>query len=203
MAVVVPTGYAQVTYNWVNLTGDSNYSTVLGCQHTDAGANEIADTFREAWSAHLQSEQDASIRLTEIVVKKGPSTGPTPGLQVEFPVNEDGGNPGSLCPPNCAMLVRKLSNFGGKANRGRNYWPGFTFDGQVDELGQIDPTVITSMQGQFTSFFGALGSGNGATTALCPAVILHDESSPATAPVLVSAVQVDGMIASQRKRIRR
>jgi len=203
MAVVVPTGYAQVTLNWVNSTGDSNYSTVLACQHTSAGANEIADTFSTAWQTHLQPAQDTNMELTEIVVKVGPSTGPTPGLQVEIPVNMFGANAGSLAPPNCTLLVRKLSLFGGKANRGRNYWPGFVFDNQVDELGRLDPAIVTAMQGSMVDFFAALGSGNGAATALCPAVILHDESSPATSPVLVSAVQVDPMIGSQRRRIRR
>jgi len=203
MAVVIPTGYAQVVLHWENNTGDSNWATVLGSEHTALAANDIFETYLNAYRSWVQPFQDTNLECTYITVKMGPSTGPTPGLSVDFPVGEVGENAMSGAPSNCTMLVRKLSIFGGRANRGRNFWPGLVADGQVDELGRIDPAVVSSMQSNFVSFFGALSSGNGGTTALCPGVILHDSESPAAEPAVISAVQVDSVIGTQRRRIRR
>ena len=114
MAVVIPTGYAQVVYHWENNTGDSNWATVLGCEHTALAANDIFETFLNAYRTNVQPYQDTNLECTYITVKMGPSTGPTPGLSVDFPVGEVGENAMSGAPSNCTMLVRKLSRVGSR-----------------------------------------------------------------------------------------
>lgn len=202
MAIVVPEGFAQVTLNWQHSETDKQWSTVLASDVGIATAADVAETYELAWSVELMQATDTSLVLASVLVRMGPSVGPDPGLTVEVPVGTAGTSAMTGAPSNCTVLVRKLSVFGGRANRGRNYWPGMISDGNVDEVGRLEGSHVTYLQTRMTEFFGALGSGNGATTAVAPAVILHDETSPSQDPRLVSAVQVDPVIGTQRRRVR-
>jgi len=202
MAIVIPTGYAQVTYNWKHSASDRRWSTVLGTDHNGATAGEIEQTFEQAWVEQLSSIQDNSITLESITVRMGPNSGSTPGLSVELPVGLNGDESIQGVSANCTVLVKKLTAVGGKANRGRNYWPGFLAETMVDEVGAIDPVTRDSFQGFFGDFFGALGSGNAGSTEPCPVVILHDAESPSSTPQPVVAILVDSIIGTQRRRIR-
>jgi len=202
MAVVIPQDYAQATLNFRHDDASRDSSVVLGLSAVGATAAEVFETVETAWFTELAPQTDTNTRLASVGVRIGPSTGPFPGLSVEFPSGAAGTDSGSYCPPNVGLLVRKFSVFGGRANRGRNYWPAMLETTDVDELGVIASLTVTALQTAFTDFFGLLASGNGGGTALCPAVILHDEDSPADEPVLVSAVSVDGLVATQRRRLR-
>lgn len=202
MAVLIPDGYAQVTYNWQHNESERVWSTVIGVAHESVGAVAVADTALGAWNNHLQEFQDNSLVLVSVSARMGPSGGPDPGPTVELPVGVAGGAGMNGAIYNSAMLVRKLSAFGGRSNRGRNYWPGFLSETQVDEVGRIDEAVVDGMQTAFTSWAGALGSGNSGGGALTPLVILHDESAPTTIPRLVVAISVERLIGTQRRRIR-
>lgn len=202
MAVLIPDGYAQVTLNWTNVFTSRVYSTVLGVKQDDATADEIGETVSTAWSTSLKDPLDASISLSTLTIRVGPSTGPDPGLAIDYPVNLPGNEAMSGVPCNSALLVKKLTAFGGRANRGRNYWPGLLAEGNVDEVGNVESSHVSYLQGIFLDFFGKLGSGNDVTTSPCPLVILHDETSPTTTPRLVVAVQVQPLIATQRRRVR-
>jgi hypothetical protein len=202
MAVVIPEDYAQVTLNWQNSEADRTWSTVLGVSCGSATAYNVADTMIAAWSAELAPLQDSSLQFTTCTVRLGPSTGPTPGLSVDVAVNVAGGDSMAGASANCALLVRKFTAFGGRANRGRNYWPGFLEGSLVDEIGRLDETKQAALQSAFISFFAALSTGNGGSTSLTPAVILHDETSPSSIPGLVASVSVERVIGSQRRRVR-
>lgn len=202
MAVVIPQDYAQATLNFRHDDANRDMSVVLGLSAVGATAAEVFETVETAWFTELAPQTDTNVRLASVAVRIGPSTGPFPGLSVEFTSNAAGTDSGSYCPPNVGLLVRKFSVFGGRANRGRNFWPSMLETTDVDELGVISSLTVTSLQTAFTDFFGLLASGNGGNTALCPAVILHDEDSPADDPVLVSAVSVDSLVATQRRRLR-
>lgn len=202
MAVLIPTGFAEVTLNWTHLDSSKEWATVLGCEQGIETPENVGETYELAWNSNLMSVTDNTLELTSIDVRVGPSSGAAPGLTVNYPVGAVGTNPMSGAPANCTVLVKKLTNLGGRANRGRNYWPGMVADGQVDEVGTLDPAVVIGLQSAFVDFFGDVASGNGATTSPCPMVILHDEASPTTEPTTISAVQVMSIIATQRRRIR-
>ena len=202
MAVVIPQDYAQATLNFRHDDASRDMSVVLGLSAVGADAAEVFETVETAWFTELAPQTDSNVRLTSVAVRIGPSTGPFPGLSVEFASLASGTDSGTYLPPNVGLLVRKFSVFGGRANRGRNFWPSMLENTDIDELGVIGPVALGTLQTAFVAFFGLLASGNGGGTALCPAVILHDEDSPADDPVLVSAVSVDGQIATQRRRLR-
>ena len=202
MAVVIPADYAQATLNFQHDDSTRTMSVVLGLSADGADAADVYETVSTAWVAELAPHTDSNVILATVGVRVGPSTGPAPGLSVEFASGAAGTDSGTYPPPNTALLVRKYSTVGGRANRRRNYWPSMVETTELDEVGVIASLTRTSLQTAFVDFFGLLASGNGATTALCPAVILHDESSPADDPRLVSAVSVDTMVATQRRRLR-
>lgn len=202
MAVVIPDDYAQVTLNWSHSESERQWSTVLGVQASASTANEVGDNVIAAWTNELRQAMDTSISLATVTVRMGPSSGPDQGISLEMPVNVAGLEAMTGAPSNCTVLVRKLTAFGGRANRGRNFWPGMIADGNVDEVGRLDESHQDYLQVRFVDFFAALGSGNGGTGALTPAVILHDEESPSTDPRLVSAVSVERLIGTQRRRVR-
>ena len=203
MAVVIPVDFAQATLNLRHADAGRDCSVVLGLSAVGATAAEVFETVETAWFAELAPHTDSQVTLDTVSVRIGPSTGSEPGLSVTFDSGAAGTDGGTSLPSNTALLVRKYSVFGGRANRGRNYWPFMVESAEADELGVITSLTVTSLQTAFTDFFGLLGSGNGATTALCPAVILHDENSPVSDPRTVTAVSVDSLLATQRRRMRR
>jgi hypothetical protein len=202
MAVVIPSGFAQITYNWKHVDANRRWSTVIGVETGIQTAASVGETAINAYVRNLQDVSDASVALESVTVRMGPSTGPAPGITIEIPADLAGITSLQGIAANCTLLVRKLTAVGGRANRGRNYWPGLLAESMVGELGEIDPTIRDNFQVIFIDFFADLASGNEAASALIPAVILHDEASPATSPAPVAAIQVDSIVGSQRRRIR-
>lgn len=125
MAVVIPSGYHQVTYLWRHSSLTRDFATVFGgAAPSSTAAADIAETWVEAWDNELKSRTDSSLQLRAILVRQGPNTGEFPGETVEVAVGTNGGTAFESSPVNCALLVRKTSLFGGRHNRGRTYWPG-------------------------------------------------------------------------------
>lgn len=104
-------------------------------------------------------------------------------------------------PPNVACLVRKFTGVAGRGNRGRMFLPGVTPTGDVTSLG----TISTSRTGVLNAFLVGLKS-NLESTLATPAgapvrmVVLH--SLPGLTPAVVSQLQVQPTIATQRRRLR-
>lgn len=112
-------------------------------------------------------------------------------------------------PSNVAVLLRKTSSRGGRRGRGRMFIPWALSDAAVDDTGHILGGVIANLQTRATDFLNNLTLdlvGDLAT----PMVLLHTASGPevenptATGlPNEVTALTVDGLIGSQRRRLAR
>ena len=76
------------------------------------------------------------------------------------------------------------------------YWPGVPLN-EVDQSGVIAGATLTAWQAALTDFFEDLG-----TAGINP-VLLHGEGSPITTPTPILAWNLDGKIATQRRRLRR
>lgn len=105
----------------------------------------------------------------------------------------EGARVGAVMPPNTAVLVRATSGLVGRTNRGRIYLPGMLLDGDIIEGGQIEPDWVVELQEMMVNL--------GATLETLPAsvVILH---SGVGTPTLATGVQVEGIAATQRRRLR-
>lgn len=203
MAVVIPSGYHQITYLWRHASLTRDFATVFGGAAPSATAvADIAETWFEAWDNELKSRTDSSLTLRAILVRQGPNTGEFPGPTAEITYGTAGTSAFESSPVNCALLVKKATLFGGRHNRGRSYWPGLIADTDVSEVGVVGAAQVTAIQTDMDQFLAAVISGNGATTQAIDPVILHDEESPSTGPTTIQSLVVQNVIATQRRRVR-
>lgn len=203
MAVVIPEDFHQVTFLWRHTSLNRDFATVFGGAATaSASLVSIAETWVDAWDAELKARTDASLQLRSMLVRQGPNSGPLPGDSAEIAVGVNGTLAFESSPVNCCLLVKKTTLFGGRANRGRSYWPGLISDTDVSEVGIIGGATVTAIQTDISAFLAAVITGNGTTTLPIDPVILHDETSPTTAPTPIQSLVVQNLIATQRRRIR-
>lgn len=196
MGLVIPTGFGLAS--WHTLTALDAEEMVWTCGFDLTNANDIPNIptlMAGVWSDHLQDLTSTIVTLTRTVLKVGPSsTGPT---YEAFP-NTAGTDGGALLPPNCAVLVRKLTALGGRKGRGRAYVPGISeISGSLDSSGTFSTAEATVID---TAFAG-LDADLLADTTFGPVqtVLLHSDS---TVPTFISGWATSNKIATQRRRLR-
>jgi hypothetical protein len=156
---------------------------------------EIADRIMTAFHTTILDKMDLEVTAGPVHVNLGTGAGasnPTQGT-----TTFTGGQVQSSLPSNCAVLVKKSTALGGRHNRGRLFVPWMVAEGSVDEGGIIAPSEVTTFQTACTAFLTSL---NGTTTS-APMVLLHQSGSAAPTPV--TALVVDRLIATQRRRLGR
>lgn len=207
MTVYVPEGYGQVIHSF-SLTGDPEPMAITYGITTDDGetftvdgiAAELHDAFGDIIMPFLKTTY--TMKQTEVRFQDTPlPADPTLGL---FVGDRVGGTGNDVLPQNSALLVHKRSNQPGRKGRGRLYVPGCIREAQVDDKGIITALEVTGLQTAFTSFRTRMNAG-AAGQAGTPMVILHtiteDDATPT--PTLVTALVVDSVIATQRRRLRK
>jgi hypothetical protein len=189
------TRMAEVTYalndNTVNISAQA---WADGCQ----------SSFADNWKDNLDSQ--AVVFKTTALKGDGTSTfttgestaAPTRGLASQ-----------SSLPPNCAALVRKHTDVGGRKNRGRIYLPWFVNEGSVDELGNIDSADVASFQSDADDWLSDLESGGDQEFVIANRVYDRPWDQPGrklTAVNIgehVTALIVESVLATQRRRMPR
>lgn len=194
MPLVIPNGYAHVAY-LLGATGDPEpMSVTVGLELTaipTAGeVTLIYEAFRDAWIAQLSDE------YTFLGLRgRGVSAG---GAEYELEAIDStaGANTSSMLPVNCGALIRKRTGIPGREHRGRCFMPGVLQELEVDNVGNLSPT----MQGLLDGCAGTWLTDTEAIAVVDDMVILH--TNPATAPSDISALECDPKIATQRRRLR-
>lgn len=96
---------------------------------------------------------------------------------------------------NTAILVRKNTPLGGRKNRGRMFVPPFNVgQQQVDQSGTLEPTLVTNLQTAWSGFRSVV------QTATIEPTLFH--SHPDDAPTHITSFAVQGLAATQRRRMR-
>lgn len=203
MAVLIPNGFAEITLNWSHLAAPRQWATVFGVDVSEAlsPADALA-TVQNAVQAEMFSRMDISITWVSLVGRFGPNSGSAPGPTIEIPIGTGGALSFEGPPPNTSVLLQKVTALGGRANRGRAFWPGLVSRTDLSESGVISGGPLAAIQADVDSFLAHLATGNGGATAETPMVILHDETSPTTTPTPVIDLVVDSLVATQRRRLR-
>jgi hypothetical protein len=75
------------------------------------------------------------------------------------------------------------------------YWPGVQ-ESEVDPSGTLSGAFVTGAQTAMDNFLADLG------TALLIPVVLHGATSPLSTPTTILELNVDGVAATQRRRLR-
>lgn len=188
---VIPVDFAQINHFFTGAGAPRGAQVVYGVELLNSDTpSEVAQDCHEAWVATLLDQQSDAIALSSTLCKFGPNlTGPA-GLYT----NEDAGTVvSSVVTPNTAVLMKKVTNLGGRQHAGRLFMPGYT-EADISAGGGIDATDLASLQTDATAFLDAL------VTAQHPMVILHNDAL--VTPTTVESLQVVSTVATQRRRLR-
>lgn len=191
MAVVIPTGYAQVTIHWDGaLIPDGEGATVFGLKLVpDPDLASVCAAVGTAWMNIFAGSMSENLILTSV-------SAVTATAVAESPVLLAGEGTGSDAPPNVALHIRKLTALRGRRAQGHMYLPGLLYAQQLTAQGQIVANKLTGTQAQVDQLLTDLPGGM---------VILQGDGGvtpPISPPPLVTRLQVDPIISTQRKRLR-
>lgn len=197
MGVIIPDGYGQMNMRW-SVAGDPEFMyCTLGVFDTAPGdpPSAVAGRMGTAWdactlttAANMSTGWSAGTLIATVQTPTGPLTFET-GTAVA------GTAVATTLPNNCAVLVRKFTNLGGRRNRGRMYLPpAYLPEANVNQVGTIDPAVVTTIQGHMASLEAQLVAVDLAM------VVLHSNGGT---PAFITQLTVQPKLATQRTRMRR
>lgn len=196
-----PSSYL-VTLNWTGpMFASGGAATVLGFNgpaSTVETVEDLGSAVLQAWLDELRGQQDNNIVLSSIRVE-----GDNESVEVEAAFAASGSIEGP--PSNTALIRYKKGPLKGRRNAGRNFWPGFLAENQVDERGNIQPARLTALGTAFNAFIGEItGSVLGDWVESIPQAETPESTTPPYLPwpeVVTSGVRP--IIGTQRRRVRR
>jgi hypothetical protein len=203
MAFVIPPGHAHCAIEF-RMTGDPQpwYCTV-GVDTNGATAPQgIADHVFGAWRTTMLTLMPSVLSLTGVIAKVG-QDGAAPVLGYSNQPVAFGGKSSSFTflPQNCALLIDKLSNLGGRRNRGRIYVPGIILESDCSNVGVM--TNVATYQTQIDAFDAALRAPFAPGTAgMDPVILHHDQLVNPIPPTPIAQWRVQSVISTQKKRLR-
>lgn len=107
---------------------------------------------------------------------------------------------GASMSPGTSIVVHKDTTIAGRQYRGRlAYFPCAVDEADVSGAGIIDPTVLAAYQAFWTAAL------NAASTASLPLYLLHGPNKAGVTPVptAITGLTMQGLVGSQRRRLRR
>lgn len=196
MGVDIPSGYGLFAFHTLTEGDPEEMIWTWGVNvGSSASVPDLPERAATAWEDHLAAQTSTVVQLTRVTLKVGPvSTGPT----YEFLSGAVGTNGGSLPPPNCAVLVKKLTAVGGRKGRGRMYLPGISsVSGSLDSGGNFGSVAAGDVQSAIEDMAADIED----TDPPGPAdmVLLH---SDATTPTSIVSYLCEQRLATQRRRLR-
>jgi len=197
MARIIPPGYAECSIeHW--LTGYLRPAvTTMGVSitGTESGGDNVADHFHQAFITAFLDRVDANVTLRSAKAVIGQDGG-DPIVQ-ESSRSNSGNSTRDSTAPALALMLTKQTALGGRANRGRMYFPWAVSDTGVGENGAVQGSTLDNWQASCDEFLEQL-------TLSVPgplidgAVILH--SSPSLAPTPITGMVPNPAIRTQRRR---
>lgn len=198
MAIVNPEGFAQVIIPFKNSALSRTAACVYAIELDGPVVDGLAlcDALTVAFADSIGQGVDSAVTMGPTTIRLGGDPG-SPGPVYSGGYDQVGLGTDVSSPAQVAVLFRKLTAAGGRANRGRMYVPWACGAVSVDEGGFIDAGAVASFNGVAADFLTELLAIAGGM------VLLHDESSPVTAPTAVTGLVCQGQVATQRRRLGR
>ncbi len=203
MALVIPDGFGQVLVN-VKCLGDADpYVVTWGCTIDEVlEPQAIVDQIKVAVFTNMKPLLDVTYSLGPVTLRV-PAVGEFLETYVNTTVETGSGTVSQNLPQNCAVLVHKRTNRGGRSGRGRFYMPGVTGE-EVNEIGELSTDYRTDYQTRMDALLEDLDDDAAFGGAAPGMWLLHDSLSPGSeSPTKVRNLQVDPVIATQRRRLRK
>lgn len=200
MPMIIPPGYGLCRY-LLTLDGDpETMMTTCGHDLSDAGGDfeSAALQLSNRFGGLLMEQFSGAYTFRGVQLTVGTDGGDP--ITYEVTTANTGGLGNDAPPQNTAVLVQKRTALGGRRNRGRMYLPGFTVETQVTSRGTLDGAALTAKQEVINEWAAALTTPGGGLISM-PPVILHSEVPAGPTPI--TEFRVSGVVATQRRRLRR
>jgi hypothetical protein len=197
MGVVIPLGFGIVRLRFTLGSLPDEMVVTFGYVG-DVGADAQQDAvdvntiFKAAGKPGATAERSTAYTYRGVSTTRMLTTGPALGQVDEAVV----GTKSAAClPPNCAMLVKKVTARGGRMGRGRMYVPPFMLaESDINDSGAVDIPDLGGQVALWNAFYTALAASD-----VVPALLHSDGSTPDE----ITAFTFQGQIATQRRRLRR
>lgn len=193
--VLIPDDYAQANFQFSGaaLPTKAEFTMAFDISTYPDNPADLAALCIAAWHDNFQNYQATGVVFDGVLVKFGPTaTGPSAFVAA----GSTTGSAGTPLDPAVALLVQKVTPFGGRAGRGRFYIPGCK-ESATDTGGHIVTETRATMQSDLTAFLGDLNAEEP------KAVVLHGADSPLVTPSVITSLQLEASVATQRRRQRR
>lgn len=191
-------GFADVSV-WCTLSTDPRPAALtFGVAADGKDANQVWTAVKDSIAAvaGLRKVLTPTGSFTRVRVSHGQDG--SEDVVYDMPMAAAGTGNINTLPPNCAVLVHKRTQRGGRRGRGRLFIPWCVSEGNVGENGVIDSSVVATLQTTLTGWFVDLEARG------VPMYLLHQDgqTSPGL-PTKVTSLAVDPLISTQRRRLHR
>lgn len=202
MPLSIPPGFMHVAIELRHALDPEPWYVTYGVDSSGAGGNipvvgqNQLDAFDSTWGLHLSTQ----VQITGCQITVGQDGVEPIRAFVASGTLRQGNAVAEQLPQNCALLVRKNTDFGGRRNSGRCFLPGVLAENQVSSVGIIDAPDVGDLDATAALWLAALADVGGEPT---PMVILHSTGiTTMPDPTPVTSLTCDNVISTQRRRLR-
>jgi len=192
---IIPEDFGESATKFSVIGTDTYGVVVLGHSFGLAVPNVVdgANAIHDSWEAcGIQSVLNVLWQLEEVKLTIMTATGPISGTDTRTALAGANGGPGS--PPNTAYLVRKVTDTGGRAGRGRMYVPGIE-ESDINAVGVFEGGIVATATTVFGDMVADFDNNE------VPLRLLHN--SALVAPSVITGTVFQLKAATQRRRLRR
>jgi hypothetical protein len=190
----VPAGYALVRQHMTSPGGDDHAFNIYGVHVTEdfANADLLAEALFTAWATGVMQGPSEDIIADNCAVVWNKDGTLLEGL---FSGSAPGETEAASLPVQVAVLVRKVTGQIGRTNRGRFYIQGLTAAALDTSSANLTTDALANWQGYVTTFLDQV------QTTVGNMAILHRDD--ALLPTTVNSLEVESLLATQRRRLRK
>lgn len=203
MTLVIPANHGQYAHHFT-IPGDNQEMLVTGgyeAEGVDTTPNQVASDLHDLAKTLVNARLPTQVTLKRTTTTLVVAVGQDPIVGERIDPSTGGRASSNLLTQNTAWLVKKLTAEGGRRNKGRQFWPGVP-DVSVNDVGVLNANEVTDWNTALATYrTGALASDRIARLVLFHT--LPPASTNPLAPTTITALIMDGMVATQRQRLRR
>jgi|SRR5687767_5042707 len=191
----IPPGHGIIRWEMTDISNNHEYLCQMGVVLAAADPLEVQGDAGQAWQDYIAPfvGQECTNGVCRLLVgTSDPSEPITYGGVIYVP----GSSTADTAPPNVALLMKKRTGQGGRRNTGRMFVPKPTEAG-IDEAGRLSSGQFAAWEVACSDFYDALVAIPGVQDL----VILHRLVTEA--PTVITSLEGQQLVASQRKRLRR
>jgi len=193
--VVVPATYLKVDLTWLIPGPVGKSMNTFGVHYDNIADDAEIDAGLVAAFTPVAENAGSGSSLDHLTIHVGGAA--PPYLARDVNVGVQGTQGADALPANVSCLIQKRTLTPGREGRGRTYLGGFLVESEVETDSTILPTPLAGFQTMADNLLEDL-----AADPLLGMYVLHLAGSSDTTPSAVTSFLVQGVVATQRRRLR-